>query len=107
MSRHDVIYRPGADKLGKETIRHDQNVEDRYFALSSRRAELRLQLNQVNGEQDQILGALGELVASGAKYQKQTDRLAALRLESEALEAGILYLTNQCDLLRRMNAWLT
>ncbi|MFC1923328.1 hypothetical protein ACFLY4_08560 [Chloroflexota bacterium] len=95
------------DKLGKETIRHNQDVEDKYNALTTRKRELSLQLGAVDGEQNQILGALGELVASGAKYKMEIDRLAALRSESEALEAGILYLKNQCDLLKRMNAWIT
>jgi uncharacterized coiled-coil DUF342 family protein len=88
-------------------VRFDQDIKDRFDAMTSRRSELSAELVRANNEQDQILSNLGELVASGAKYIKQIDRLAVLRSESEALEAGILHLTNQCDLLRRMNTWLT
>lgn len=90
-----------------EIITYDPEVQEKYNALCARRHELNVQLGEVNGEQEQILTSLGKLVADGSKYKKQTDRLAALRSESEALEAGILYLTNQCDLLRRMNTWLS
>ena len=90
-----------------EVIRHNQEVEDQYNKLSARRRELNVQLAAHNREVDQVLSGLGKLVASGSRYTKQTDRLATLRQESEALSAGILYLQNQCDLLRRMNAWLT
>ena len=106
MSRHVGLYTPGSDRIGKDTIRHDQDVEDKYFLLTSRRADLRLQLDQGNREQDRIMDGLGELVASGAEYQKQIDRLAASRMETEALEAGLHYLDGQCGLMRRMNSWL-
>lgn len=91
----------------KETVGYDQEVQEKYNGLISRRHELNLQLGAVNGEQNQILGTLGELVASGASFTKQTARLSALRLETEALEAGTRYIANQIDLLRRFNAWLT
>ena len=107
MARYNEVFTPGRELLGKETVGYDQEVEDKYTGLISRRHELNLQLGSVNGETDKILVNLGELVASGKKYKKQTDRLAVLRSESEALNEGIRYLNNQCDLLKRMNTWLT
>ena len=90
-----------------ETIKHDPKVTEKYDTLTARLRELRAELGAVNVEADEILVNLGELVASGKKYKKQTDRLAALRSESEALGAGIRHITNQCDLLQRMNTWIT
>ena len=89
-----------------EIKRYDPEVENEYAELTSRRRELNAQLAAHNREVDQILSGLGELVAAGKGYEKQIKRLAALRQQTEALSAGVLYLGNQCDLLRRMNAWL-
>ena len=100
------LHTPGDKPPEVERITHDQNVEDRYFAMSSRRRELSLQLSQGNNEQDRITDGLGEQVASGAEYKKQIARLAALRSEAEALEAGIHFLDGQCGMMRRMNSWL-
>ena len=106
-NRHQPgLYTPGSQTLGKEMVNFDGDIQAQFDSLAAKRRELELTLGSVNGEQEQISGALGELVASGAKYTKQTDRLAALRQESEAIEAGILYTNNQCDLLRRFNGWL-
>ena len=88
-------------------IERDPEVQEKYDALTSRRNELTDELRFVNGEQERILASLGELVASGSKYKKQLERLAELRLETEALEAGIRHTTNQCSLLQRMNTWIT
>jgi hypothetical protein len=89
-----------------ETVRFDQDVEDKYERLIKRRAELNAKLIDCNHEQDAILSNLGELVAEGGDWQKQTARLAALRLESGALEQGIKYIDGQKGLLKRMNSWL-
>ena len=39
-------------------------------------------------------------------HKKQTARLAALRLEIEALEAGILFVDGQRGLVERINTWM-
>ena len=89
-----------------EVVRHKPEVEAEYNELGARLRELRDELGSVNGEINQITGSLGELVASGKGYEKQIKRLATLRAESEALEAGVLFVNNQRDLLQRMNPWL-
>ena len=102
------LYIPGSEmeQIKKETVRHDQDIEDKYTDLTSRKRELGAELNAVNGELDLLLASLGELVASGENYKKQLARLQGLRSQFEALEAGIVYLKGQCDLMRRMNTWL-
>ena len=80
-----------------------------YDALGLRAQELRVHLTTSKHEISKILMGLGELVASGAspaKYRQQTARLAELRGDIEALEAGVVYTTNQRELLRRFNELL-
>ena len=101
----------GSQNTGNKTppitiVNYDQDVQDKYGSLTTRRAALQERLSQGKREQNKILEGLGELVATGAKYKPATDRLAALRLESEALELGIQYVNGQCGLLRRNNIWL-
>ena len=84
----------------------DPEVQEKYNAMTSRRRELAERLASINSEQDLLLVNLGGFVAEGCDYKEYTDRLAELRAEREALDAGILYIANQCDLLRRMNPWL-
>lgn len=89
-----------------EIKRYDPEVENEYNELGARLGELRAEIVQVNSEIDQIMKGLGELVGSGKPYKKQTARLAALRLESEALEAGARYVDGQKGLLKRVHNWL-
>lgn len=89
-----------------EIKRHDPEVQEKYDAMTSRRRELNDQLGEVTGEINTILGALGEQVAEGKVYQKSTARLATLRQQVEALEAGILFVDGQRGLVERMNPWL-
>ncbi len=92
--------------LGKEVVTHNQDVEDEYSEMHARRRELGDQLSEVTGEMNQILAALGAQVAEGKGYQKQTARLSELRSQSEALQAGVLYVDGQRALLERLNTWL-
>jgi uncharacterized coiled-coil DUF342 family protein len=71
-----------------EIKRHDPEVENKYNKFGARLQELRDELSEVDGEIEKILVNLGELVASGKSYKKQTARLAELRAKSEALELG-------------------
>jgi hypothetical protein len=89
-----------------EHITYEPEVQEKYDVLISRRQEIDSQLIAVDREENEILINLGEQVAKGSNYKKQVDRLAALRLESEALHEGVRYLNNQRDLLKRINTWL-
>ena len=108
MSRHDVIYRPGTQSLGKpEIVRFNQAVQDDWNAIQARRRELNAQLAAVSGEEKQIITNLGGWVAEGCDYQEYTDRLAELRAEAEGLQAGISYIDDKAGLLKRQNTWLS
>ena len=84
-----------------------QEAQAQYDSLSSRKGELRAELGAVNGEISTILDSLGALVASGANFAKQIARLAVLRQQVEALEAGDKYISGQTELLERSNYGLS
>ena len=90
-----------------ETITRDPEVQEQYDVMISRLRELRSELAAVNSEINQILAAIGKQVAQGDDWQKSIARVGKLRLESEALEAGIRYINGQIELLRRSHYWLT
>ena len=96
-------YKPGPAKI----IRHDPEVEAEWRANPTRKNELKAQLTAVDNEREEILSQLGRLVAAeGGDYKEATDRLAELRAEAEALQAGIDYLVGQAGLMKRLNHWL-
>ena len=105
MSFKEQLYTPGA-RIGKQTVTFDGDIQAQFDSLGAKRRELELTLKSGRGEREQILDSLGEMVASGANYAKQLARLAALRQESEAIEAGIKYIDGQLGLLKRYNNWL-
>jgi hypothetical protein len=41
-----TLYRPGSQNISKETITYNQDIEDKYSALTSRQRELRLELER-------------------------------------------------------------
>ena len=90
-----------------KTQQHDPAVREKFDAMVSRRRELAERLTEANRDREQILINLGAWVAEGCDYEVYTARLAELRLETEALEAGILYVDGQAELLKRSNYWLT
>ena len=90
-----------------ETITQNPEVTEKYAALTSRLGELRAELGSVNGEINQILSGIGEQVAQGDDWKKSINRVGKLRLETEALAAGIKYIDGQIELLKRSHYWLT
>ena len=106
MSFKEQLYTPGAQTPGREIVNFDGNIQAQFDSLGAKRRELELTLKSGRGEREQILDSLGELVASGANYTKQLARLAALRQEAEAIEAGIKYIDGKRELLKRYNGWL-
>ena len=85
----------------KKEVHLDEAAQ--FDALGLRAQELREHLAKSRHEIDKILTGLGELVASGQEYYQQVSRLGELRADIEALEAGVVYTSNQRDLLRRFN----
>ena len=101
-------HTPGDNKPASPTIiRNDPAVLTEWDTLHDRLSELKANLINVKGEIAEILAHLGRLVAEGANYKKSTDRLAELRAETEALEAGIQHLADRAELMKRLNHWLT
>ena len=90
-----------------ETITRDPEVQEKFDFMVSRQAELGEQLAAATNEQGQILVNLGAFVVEGCDWKEYTDRLAELRAEIEALDAGLLYLAGQKELSIRLNHWLT
>ena len=108
MRYKEDLHTPGDNRPGPaDIVRHDPAVADDFDTKLARRRELKGMLTAVNGEQVSIETNLGALVSEGGNYKKATNRLAELRAETEALEAGIDYLTGRMDLLKRTNYWLT
>ena len=102
------LVTPGNQSLGKPEIkRFDQDVKDDYDRMQARSRELSARLAVVNGEQAQIITNLGAWVAEGCDYKEYTDRLAELRAERDALQAGLDYLDGQAGLLKRQHTWLS
>ena len=108
-TRYGDTYTPGEQAPpAHEIVRFDPAVADDYDAKLARKRELKGMLTAVDNERVSIETNLGALVAEGGEgYKESTDRLAELRAEAEALEAGIDYLNGRLDLLKRTNYWLT
>ena len=100
------LVTPGEKPPKHEIKRFDEQVQNDYNKLTSRQRELSARLAAVNGEHKEIIVNLGAWVADGCDYKEYTDRLAELRAEREALEAGLEYLNGQAGLMLRLNHWL-
>ena len=101
-------HTPGDNKPASPTIiRNDPEVLAEWHEIHDRLSELKANLINVKGELEQIIANLGAAVAEGANYKKSTDRLAELRAETEALQAGIQHLADRAELMKRLNHWLT
>lgn len=93
--------------LGKPNIiGFDEDVQAQWDALQARRRDLNQRLGQVQAEQTAILQGLGAWLFEGCDWREQTDRLAELRAEKEALDAAIQYAGLLADKLKRGNTWL-
>jgi hypothetical protein len=64
------------------------------------------QLTEVIRDINQIQANMGSFVFEDCDYKEYLDRLAWLRLEQEALEAGVRFANNKVDALKRSNTWL-
>ena len=105
--RYGNVVSPGDNRPEKHTvIRFDQAIADKYDGLSQKRSELNSRLRAGYGKQDDLIQAMGLAIASGEDWSGHAEQLSFLRLEGEALEAGILYLNGQCELMKRLNSWL-
>lgn len=100
-------FTPGERSLGKPVIkRSDETVDAEWARLQARRRELEARLVAVKNEQAGILENLGCWVAENCDWKEHTDNLAALRSEAEAIQAGINYLSNKIEMMKRVNNWL-
>ena len=105
--RYGKIVTPGKPTPGKEIIRFDKQIQADWDKLQARRRELVARLDAVNNDQERIKKDLGSVVSEGKNYKKQTDRLQEMRLEAEAVQAGLDYLRNQVAVMKRQNNWLS
>ena len=93
--------------LGKERIiRFDKKVQDEFDAIKTKRRAMQSQLTEVIRDINQIQANMGSFVFEDCDYKEYLDRLAWLRLEQEALEAGVRFANNKVDALKRSNTWL-
>ena len=84
----------------------DQEIQDEYSSLLSRKQELSARLAEVKGDAEKCCSSLAILVVEGCDIQAECQRLAALRLEGEAIQLGISALSGKRELLKRINSWL-
>ena len=102
-----IAKTPGKPTPGKVIVTGNPEVQADWDKLQARRRELVARLDAVNNDQERIKKDLGSLVSEGNNYKKQTDRLQELRLEAEAVQAGLDYLRNQVAVMKRQNNWLS
>ena len=87
-------------------IRFDQEIQDTYNALTEKTSELSARLHAGYAKQDDLIQAMGLAIASGEDWVTIAKELTGLRLEAEALDAGIKYLEGQAGLMLRLHHWL-
>ena len=101
---------PSGRDIGKPEkhtiIRFDEKVAGEYAAMLQKRGELGARRSVVFAKQDEAVKAMGEAVAAGEPWEPIAKELNDLRLEEEALEAGIKYLDGQVGLMLRLHHWL-
>ena len=111
MSRHnEQLYTPGNQTLGRDIVRLDQDVLDKYNGLEYKAQDIRGLILQARKEIDAIDLTIGQAVVERDdrdEWKGTVARAAQLGLEIEALEKALQYIEGQRGLLRRYNAWLT
>jgi hypothetical protein len=91
---------------GKTIIMFDQAAYADMTAIERRYRELAAQLGKVRAELDQAQKSLGKLVAEGQDPSELGWHIADLRMEVEALEAGLTFVKNKGLILERLNPWM-
>ena len=87
-------------------VRYDQEVQEKYDGLLQKTSELSARLHAGFNKQDDLVKQMGLAIAAGEDWVKIAKELTGLRLEEEALEAGILYLKGQTGLMKRLHHWI-
>ena len=82
---------------------YDEKAAADLKALSAQRVELSSKLTPINREIQTISADLGALVADGGDYTKAIKRRAELRLEAEALEAGLHHINALTTRMRELH----
>lgn len=110
MRYKEQLYTPGTMKLGKNIVRLDQEVLDKYNGLEYKAKDIRFLIEQSKKEQNAIELTIGQAVVERDdrdEWKETVTRSAQLGLEIEALDKALQYIEGQRGLLRRYNAWLT
>ena len=101
---------PSGRDVGKPephtVIRYDEKVAANYAGLVETLSELKARRSVVFANQDEAIKAMGATVANGEPWEPIAKELTDLRLEEEALEAGVKYLDGQVGLMLRLHHWL-
>ena len=100
------LHTPGDNIPKPEIVRFRQDISDQFKALEKRRNEMQARLSRVKNDISEIERGLGIWVFEGCDHEQYTSRLAKLRAETEALQYGLTYVSNQIEMLRRQNSWL-
>ena len=106
-TRYGAVTSRDSGKPEKHTvIRFDEKIAGEYAAMLQKRGELNARRSVVFANQDEAVKAMGATVANGGDWEPIAKELNDLRLEEEALEAGIKYLDGQAGLMLRLHHWL-
>ena len=105
-TRYGNVVSPGDKPAAHTVIRYDEKVAGEYAALLEKTSELKSRRSVVFAKQDDLVKQMGLAIAAGCDWEPIAKELTDLRLEEEALEAGIKYLDGQAGLMLRLHHWL-
>ena len=101
---------PSGRDIGKPephtVIRYDEKVAGEYAATLQKSSELKARLGAGYNKQEGVIKQMGLAIAAGEDWEPIAKELTGLRLEEEALEAGVKYLDGQVGLMLRLHHWL-
>jgi len=91
---------------GVQVITFDQDVQNKFDELQSRRQRLNSRMNEVGRQISQLTNEVGLSYADGGPWQELDTKLVKLQREVNAIDGAIHHVDGQISLLRRGNVWL-
>ena len=109
VNRHTKdLYMPGRQTPGKpEIIRFNEAVQETWNEIQNRRRELTALLAKTEKEIELAKSNIAFLLIERCDIQEDSQLLAALRMEAEAIHLAIEHLDNKSTVPKRQHTWLT
>ena len=95
-----------SSRTQRRIIGHDQDVQDKFDELNTRRLRLSSRRNEVGRQISQLRNEVNLSYADGGPWQELDTKLVKLQREVDAIAGAIHHVDGQISVLRSHNVWL-